>query len=293
MRYIPIFAGILLLANFSGAEAAKVLDPIKFKPTTRWNVDFADEHCALHRSFGNGPSQIHIELRQYAPGEKFDLFIFGTWRGLDDKKFSYRFSSDSAARDGESRFRLELKDGLFGAMATSNWGPERPSEGQEYQFEVPPGTIEAWAASNEYILVGRPKKNQALLETGPLDDVRDVMAQCLDELVTHWGIDANAHKSLVQPAMPIDQAKWARKIQENYPISALTGDQVGPINILLLIDRDGKPTQCKAIASLTSKLLANTACDGLMKYGKFSPALDAKGEPISSYYATRVIYTIG
>ena len=123
-----------------------------------------------------------------------------------------------------------------------------------------------------------------------MDRAMGAMEACLDELITHWGIDAPAHRTLLKPVTPRKLEQWARKMQGNYPFSAQIQGERGPINIRLKIDRAGKPTECRAIASLAAEVLNSSACEGLMKFGVFDPAIAADGEPIDSYWTTRVVY---
>ena len=85
------FSGV---ASF--AEAAEPL--IEMAPSSRgWSI-YAEESCALRRTFGSGDQQIVLELRQFSPDPIFQITV----------------ASETLTRDGQSaRVRFEPDDGWF------------------------------------------------------------------------------------------------------------------------------------------------------------------------------------
>lgn len=296
MRSLTRFLTLLLVASLSLPASAKDKAPEVFAPTSAWLVDYADDFCGLQRDFASGGTSIHLELRQYAPGDSYDLFLWGDWNGLGRTDLQYRFttSPDSLEKGSSPRvFDLKMKNGQRGILISGNWADLATVTQGATGRTAETATPDNWAASVNYLLVDPHGSSEAALRTGHMDQAKAAMDTCLDELITHWGIDASAHRTLLKPATPRKQGDWARKIQRNYPSSALTQGERGPINIRLKIDRTGKPTECRTIASLAAEVLNSTACEGLMQYGVFDPAIAADGEPIDSYWASKVVYWVG
>lgn len=40
-------------------------------PSSAWNLDMAEDSCALSRNFGDDASSVMLQMRQYAPGAPF------------------------------------------------------------------------------------------------------------------------------------------------------------------------------------------------------------------------------
>jgi hypothetical protein len=59
-----------------------------------------------------------------------------------------------------------------------------------------------------------------------------------------------------------------------------------------MIATDGKPSSCDVQIEAPSPSFQKTACDVLMRYAKFEPALDAQGQPIASYFITGILYRL-
>ena len=69
------------------------------------------------------------------------------------------------------------------------------------------------------------------------------MHQCIDELMTHWGIDVEAHKTLTRPALPTNLPEVPRMI--DYPPMMAQRRLQGVVNIRLGIDERGLIIACR------------------------------------------------
>lgn len=129
------------------------------------------------------------------------------------------------------------------------------------------------------------------LRTGELHAPMEAMRSCLDELLTHWGIDAEAHQSLSRQVEPVDFRNWARRVQEHYPYQMLSRGMQGYLRTRLEVSTDGEVTGCHLQTEVNNDEFERVACDNLMR-AKFDPALDAQGQPIDSYYLISVVYML-
>ena len=142
------------------------------------------------------------------------------------------------------------------------------------------------------ITIRRAFNRTLFLKTGSMHAPMEAMRTCLDELMTHWGIDVEAHRTLSRRVQPVDQAAWAGEIQKRYPVQMLKEGMQGYLDIRLGISDQGKPTACHLQSPINDEAFESAACDSLMQHAKFEPALDAVGQPIASYYRTSIIYMI-
>ena len=48
---------------------------VVLEPSTNWLLDYADDHCALRRIFGESGQQIRLELRQSMRSDRFEVRV--------------------------------------------------------------------------------------------------------------------------------------------------------------------------------------------------------------------------
>lgn len=98
--------------------------------------------------------------------------------------------------------------------------------------------------------------------------------------------------SQARGVQPKNQRSWAARIQENYPRRAAQEEIEGTVGVRVTVTADGKATGCSVTASSGSDILDQAACKDLERYGRFDPALNAAGEPISAPWSTRITYKL-
>ncbi len=91
---------------------------------------------------------------------------------------------------------------------------------------------------------------------------------------------------------PKNQRSWAARIQENYPRRAAQEEIEGTVGVRVTVTADGRATACQVTASSGSSILDEAACKDLERYGRFDPALDDDGNPISASWPTRITYKL-
>lgn len=97
--------------------------------------------------------------------------------------------------------------------------------------------------------------------------------------------------SQARGATPDGQARWTRRIIENYPSRALRREIEGTVGVSVTVGADGRVSSCRVTRS-ADPTLDQAACDDLTRYGRFNPALDAAGNPTSGSWATNIVYQI-
>ena len=93
-------------------------------------------------------------------------------------------------------------------------------------------------------------------------------------------------------ARPKGQGSWAARIQDNYPSAALRKEIEGTVGVRVTIGSDGRVSGCTVSGSSGSGDLDSAACDGMTRYARFEPALDAGGNPTTGSFSTRIVYKI-
>ena len=98
--------------------------------------------------------------------------------------------------------------------------------------------------------------------------------------------------SKARGAKPKGQGSWAARIQDNYPSAALRKEIEGTVGVRVTVGPDGRVSACSVSSGSGSGDLDSAACDGMTRYARFEPALDAGGNPTSGSFSTRIVYKI-
>jgi len=98
--------------------------------------------------------------------------------------------------------------------------------------------------------------------------------------------------SKARGVQPKNQRSWAARIQENYPRRAAQEEIEGTVGVRVTVTGDGRATGCSVTSSSGSNILDEAACKDLERYGRFDPALDVDGNPISASWSTRITYKL-
>jgi hypothetical protein len=129
------------------------------------------------------------------------------------------------------------------------------------------------------------------LRTGGLQDAMEAMNRCLDELVAHWGIDVEAHRTLTRAVEPQDYDKLVREVMEDYPREMARRRIPAYVRVRLDVSAEGMPTGCHMQSAINDESFERKACGNMMRFARFYPALDAQGSAIRSYYQLSVVYS--
>jgi TonB family protein len=78
----------------------------------------------------------------------------------------------------------------------------------------------------------------------------------------------------------------------DYPSAALREELEGAVGFRLIVDQNGKPSNCLITSSSGYGLLDDGACNSLMKRGKFTPATDKGGRPVVGAWNSSVRWQI-
>jgi periplasmic protein TonB len=91
---------------------------------------------------------------------------------------------------------------------------------------------------------------------------------------------------------PDGQGRWAARIQENYPSRAIRDEVEGRVGVRVTVGANGRVESCSVTGSSGSSVLDDAACEGMQRYARFNPALNAAGDPISASWSTTIVYTL-
>ena len=282
-----LFAALAGAGLLVSGPAQAQSDASVFRPNSAWAADYGDEYCRLIREFSDGNEAITLMLQRVQPGADSQLILIGNalrpFRGATELGWSFlpnqaeRKSIFARSEAGNGQQYLRLDNVLLTPPA-----PPAPGAG----FTPPPPYDRAAEQTAAKALTGvavtagltRPVR----IETGALDGPIAAMQACTDDLLKTWGLDADKHKTLSSPAIAPFSPGWIPT--GTIPFSEFAKFAGGGNQVRLLLDPGGKPTSCHIHSPTLSKALNDRICQLLMEKAAFTPAKDASGEAIASFW---------
>jgi len=267
-------------------------------PSAAWIIDYADDSCALRRMFGEGEDQAYVEFRRFQPGLNLQATVASKrMTARNPARFRYRFGEAGEWHEGGGN-TLAMANGFSGVLFTPVLVhlPEYeklrdPLERYAYLRSIDWQEVEkSSAAAAGTITLRGAFRDTLTLQLGSLEKPIAALNACIEELTSHWGIDVDAHKSLTRPAVPVNLHETARMI--DYPPQMIRQSMPGVVNIRLAIDERGRVSGCHIQMPLSDPAFEETSCADIQHALEFDPALDKDGNPIASYWITRVVFEL-
>jgi hypothetical protein len=275
-----------------GAQAPQA---VMATPTGPWKVNYADDSCRLARAFTDGTGKLAFVIDKFDAEPGFRLIAAGESLGSkSDRKVRVAFGPAGATRSFMDQ--LDAGMGSFGPSimvgpmtlvepASGDRDDEAPA-GEESPASFAEPTSEAERAIT-WLEVRRGSRAPVRFELGPMDKPMAALRTCADELMTHWGIDAAAHRTLTRRATPRgNPGRWITN--EDYPSNLVGKNLQALIQFRLSVAEDGSVSACQIQQSSRPAAFDKAVCDMLTRRARFDPALDADGKPIKSYWRSVV-----
>lgn len=291
----------LALSNAVAAPATAE-DTSSLPPGSPWNLVYDDDSCALRRTFADGDRHGYFEMRRFEPGISLQVMVASeSLKARDLLIYQYRWGDEPEWRDA-GRLKITLDTGLGGVIFRDGF-VELPDDLTDstardlYLRSIDWRAIEQEAAARIDSIsvrasrVRRGHHSDLTLQLGSLRVPMAALNTCIDELITHWGIDVEAHKTLTRRATPIDMAGASSMV--GYPPKMARQAMPGLVNVRLAIDETGRVTACRIQMPLSDPEFAASSCADIQHAFEFEPALDKDGKPIASYWITTVHFQIG
>lgn len=257
--------------------------PQEFFPAGSWDLDYSRDSCNLLRDFKDSTGAIlSLRMEQFRPGTWIAITLVGqpAWtssRLISAKTHFIPGGGETVTNDAMSGTmtiadkRVPIVVGLGGSLFAA---PD--------QNPMPVSTAEFDTVQFDISAFPRP----LLLHLGEMKSPLGALQTCMDDLVRHWGLDPTVQKQLTPP-MPIgDAGKWI--VPADYPDYQMFAAESSTVHFRLMVDASGKVTGCQVQDVVQAPVFAERTCTLLTERAHFTPARDAKGNPVASYYANSV-----
>lgn len=92
----------VLASSFTGTAAIARDETLVLKPSSKWQVDYADDSCRLARQFGDAEQTTVLIFDRYEPGDSFGMTVSGEpFSGTHNgDKAKLIFGPDEKEKDG-------------------------------------------------------------------------------------------------------------------------------------------------------------------------------------------------
>lgn len=277
-----LFAGALLVS----AGSARDKEPETLRRTEQWVANYDRDACHLVARFGTGDAMVAVRFTRYQPGTSFDLALYGKRMRSSDvtsrATLDFGLGGGSAAVGGVNGNAGKLDAVFFSGLRLDRW--QRKS-GEDVPPVISPGQEAAVTGVTVAIRGKRPFR----LDFGSLGKPMEQMRACTTDLVRDWGYDPDVQASLTRPPAPIDSPqKWMS--DSDYPgMSAALGHN-GIVQFRLNVDAQGKVAGCFILARTSPDDFADITCRAMTRRARFTPALDAQGKPVRSFFISKIFW---
>lgn len=249
--------------------------------------------------FDDGISRVFLELRQFSPGDSAQLIVASNRDRRTSRRVGANFLPDDETHYHDRVMAIglgELGEGILTTVTPYRSGmrelSEELGENQQVDYSWTDEQRDGREAEITGLAITRAFRENFVLETGPMHEPMAVMRDCLDKLLGYWGIDVEAHRSLLRQVRPVEIERWSRELVERYPSNLLQDGEQAVVRIRMNISEVGRPTACTVQLSMSNSQFEELACALLLRHARFEPALDGNGDPIASYWVTQVTYQI-
>lgn len=258
-------------------------------------LDYQDNSCALKRAFGDEQHRVILQLNDFTLARNFRASVLTSAFGRThaSARVGFQPGPDAAATD---LTEAKYANGAVGVIFSLSMDPQ--SSGDK---EVKPATAGALEVSSIHeardeeitgLYLGNAFDKNLILDTGPMAKPMLALGECIGDLERRLGVDPQALKAARSGTIPRDQMNWTQKILDTYPPLALMTLESATVFFRLIVDAQGKVSDCYAVPEGPSTDFGQRVCQVFKSAAQFEPARDTNGSPIASIYTSTVRWDV-
>lgn len=281
MFAIRLVALSALFAAFFGGWPATAQDSVsftaeEFAAQSDWRFERSPESCGAFRFFDLGERRLRLSFTRYHPGGPTDIVLVGEDIDWRRGRISTGTVPSSVIVTPDRVTRASWRD-MEGIGFTAHF----PPLADEGDFEGATGR--EWLDRVTHFFVADASDDPVALETGSLVTPLAWIDACMEKRLERLGIDVKGERGETRPVEVVDMETWQERLTRRFPFAALVRNYEGPVPMRITVGEDGSVIHCQALHQLTARMLRDAACELITDFARFSPALDAEGEPMVGY----------
>ncbi|WP_133303922.1 hypothetical protein [Aurantiacibacter aquimixticola] len=249
---------------------------VTLEPLTNWNLDYAEDSCALSRNFGDAAAPTLLETRQYAPRAPYIATVLRKEPLASDMRPSLFFGpiDDVLSNGGSSLIELDEYRGVRAELPTTLGLSERSS------FDIEDDPRDAGEAALEWLAIEGVFADKVQLATGSMHPALSAMRECQSQLVASWGFDPVEQTTLSAAAEMDYDDRWISRAMRR---ASRRDGPIGSAYLLFFADAEGDITACRALSPQYRSSGVDTFCEVAVEDGSVTQASNASGEPVGSF----------
>ena len=299
-----ILAGAACIGLVSPSIVAAQSAERVLAPSSNWYLDGGETRCRLLRKFGEGPDAHLFFLETDQPSAYASFLIAGpTLEKIDWSKSIEIQLGDLEKVELQSAHGGDFEGFGSALMNSSIWLGEpkteiAPQDDKEASEEVSveaerglPRIVSERFSEVSRLSVTQGEENVISLELRGFAKALEALNLCSENFVSYWGLDLEKHRSMQHGPKLTNLDEIARRVVWSYRGRALRRGEQGTVRFLVMVDELGQVTSCRQSNATEFESLESPICKEIAR-AQFEPARDAKGQPMRSYYASSVRYTL-
>ena len=258
---------------------------VEYAAQSDWRFERTPESCGAFRFFGFGDRRLRLSFTRYHPGGPTDIVLVGDdidWRH-GEIRTGVMPSSVIVTPDRVSRASWRKMEGI-------GFTGEFPPVSDEGDFEGLTGRD--WLDRVTHFFVADASDDPVALETGSLVRPLAWIDDCMTKRLERLGIDTMGERGRSRDVEVVDFETWQKRLTRRFPFAALARNYEGPVPLRITVGEDGSALHCQALHQLTARILRDAACELILEFAQYRPALDAEGEPMVGYTFFTLIFDI-
>lgn len=282
-------AGLCLAVVGSPGQAKEKVTTLP--PISEWLVDYDQTSCVLARRFGYEGKPILLSMRTYGPGRDFDVTLAGeiAARLQHASNFGIAYGSSPLST---IQLHQNARAGTYGpaVVFSSRLIPPKTATKNAQQGDVQPSIMPdaAFEASIDSLTLATSHQ-RFVLNTGSLVPALNALQRCTDALLERWGLDPVVQARLSRRPKVADTG-WVKEMMDGFPDELTYQGSDGRLQLRIMVSKEGLPTQCETVQTFRNVKFKISACDTILKNGRFEPALDEHGQQTETYYFAFITY---
>lgn len=155
---------------------------------------------------------------------------------------------------------------------------------------LPSGPPEQFAGAAG-LLVEAKGREHVQIELPDTQKAFDDLRTCNEALLMRWGLNPQLLSSLSRKPRPMNGVQMVNPV--DYPEVSINRREQGATTVRFSIGPDGRVKGCAPLISSGFPALDAQSCRSLIKRGRFEPALDQNGRPITTESVTTIHWALG
>jgi TonB family protein len=256
---VVIISGLMPLSAPAVAE-----EPLK--PVQPWVVNYAVTDCTAHRAYGD---EAHPNLLVIGPalwGDTYELMIAANGTGPVEAE-----EVDGSVDFGNGPIKAWLLH--YGAKASQSYGV--------FKFRI--SGREMAQARSATVATFHVKGQDRKYSLSSVPALMDTLHNCIVDLQHYWNMVDPEQKDIAAP--PIGDIREIFTASD-YPAEAMSHSQEGKVQLVLLIDEQGRVAACHVLEPSGIPVFDAMGCQVIRQRARFKPALNRQGKPIRSAVVT-------